>query len=62
MGKLTKKIKDDHKKKHPDFATTVKYVDKQGRKRYHGSKQLRSTQNLVMVYAWRHICTKLLII
>lgn len=46
LGKLTKKIREDHKKQNPDFATVIKYVDKAGRKRYHGSKQLRSTQTL----------------
>lgn len=45
MGKLTKRIREQHKKENPNFKTTVQYV-KDGRKRYHGSKQLRSTQKL----------------
>ena len=51
LGKLTKKIREEHKKRHPDFRTTIQYVDKDGRKRFHGSKQLRSTQNLGLFVA-----------
>ena len=46
MGKLTRKLREDLKKKYPDFSTTIKYKNKAGKTRFHGSKQLRSTQNL----------------
>lgn len=51
-GKLTKKIREEHKKRNPGFATVIKYTDKQGKKRFHGSKRLRSTQLLdSMIYS-----------
>ena len=50
LGKLTKKGREYLKRKHGDFKTVIKYTDKSGRKRFHGSKQLRSTQNLVSQY------------
>ena len=43
LGKLTKKVREELKKKHPGFRTTIKYIDSSGRKRYHGSKSLKST-------------------
>ena len=46
LGKLTKEIRQSLKKNNPDFKTTVTYVDSQGKKRFHGTKSLRSTQNL----------------
>ena len=46
MGKLTRKLREDLKKKYPAFSTTIKYKNKAGKTRFHGSKQLRSTQNL----------------
>ena len=50
LGKLSKKIRQDLKLKYPDFYTTVKYVDKKGKKRYHGSRQLKSTQTRSCIY------------
>ena len=50
LGKLTKKVREEQKKKYPNFQTTVKYKDAGGRTRFHGSKQLRSTQNLVCTH------------
>lgn len=46
MGQLTKKVREEQKRKHPDFKTTVKYFDKSGKARYKGSRQLKSTQKL----------------
>ena len=46
LGKLTKEVRQSLKKNNPDFKTTVTYVDSQGKKRFHGTKSLRSTQNL----------------
>lgn len=39
------------KQKFPGFKTTVQYLDKSGRKRYHGSKQLKQTQKLDFRFA-----------
>lgn len=46
-GKLTKQDKEEMKRKHPSFKTVVKYHDKSGQPRYHGSRQLRTTQSLI---------------
>lgn len=46
LGKLTKTDRAEIKRKHPDFKTVVKYIDKSGRRGYHGTKQLKSTQRL----------------
>lgn len=45
-GKLTKQVKKKLKEKHANFQTVVKYVDRNGKKRYHGSRQLTSTELL----------------
>lgn len=44
LGKLTKEKKAELNRKNSGFKTVIKYTDKQGKKRFHGSKQLRSTQ------------------
>ena len=46
LGKLTKQAREAQKKKHPNFKTCIKYIDKQGKKRFHGSKQLKSSGSL----------------
>ena len=51
LGRLTQKVKDKMKQKFPGFKTTVQYLDKSGRKRYHGSKQLKQTQKLDFRFA-----------
>ncbi len=50
LGKLSKQVREKLQKEHPTFKTVVKYVDKDGKRRFHGSKQLRSTQKLVYIY------------
>ena len=46
LGRLTKKLREKLRRKNPNFKSTIKYVDKDGRKRYFGSKQLKSTGSL----------------
>lgn len=46
VGKLTKKVRSAQKAKYPEFKSTVKYKDKDGRTRFKGSKSLKSTQKL----------------
>ena len=43
---MTKQFRDGLKKRNPNFKPVKKYKDKKGRARYHGTKQLTSTQKL----------------
>jgi len=43
-GKMSKS------QKRTDFKTAVTYLDSKGRKRYKGTPQLRSTQNLWLIF------------
>ena len=52
-GKMTQKVRKMLKKKNPGFKPVKKYKDGKGKKRFHGTKDLTSTQILACaIMAW----------